>query len=273
MGLARREIVSLDETPYYHCVVRCVRRAFLCGQQGDKNYDYRRKWLEELLLLYEKVFAIDLCAYAIMHNHYHVVLHVDQDQLRTWTDQDVVKRWHKLFNGHHLSHKWMRHEILNTNEMKQLQELIIRWRSRLGSMSWFMRVINERIARKANQEDDCTGHFWEGRFKSQALLDTKALLTCMAYVDLNPIRAGIATTLSRSQFTSIRFRLKNRSQLSLYPFLDNITQEACDGLSFNLNDYIALLQWTIYSKNKTISYSPPLLLHQLKICFRDHTFF
>ncbi len=79
MTRPRSEIVSLADTPFHHCVSRCVRRAFLCGDDrySGKNFDHRKSWLVNRLALLDEVFAIDIAAYAVMSNHFHVVLHVD----------------------------------------------------------------------------------------------------------------------------------------------------------------------------------------------------
>ena len=122
------------------------------------------------------------------------------------------------------------------------------YRHRLYDISWFMRLLNEYIARQANKEDDCTGHFWEGRFKSQALIDEAALAACMAYVDLNPIRAGIAKTPETSNHTSIQQRINaatsNEQPKPLFPFGDNTKANMPDGLPFQLHDYLALVEFT-----------------------------
>ena len=92
MTQARKTIISLHDTPYYHCVSRCVRRAFLCGidHYSGQDYEHRRQWLEDKLHAISDVFAIKLCAYAVMNNHYHVVLHVRSDVAQNWSDHDVT---------------------------------------------------------------------------------------------------------------------------------------------------------------------------------------
>ena len=257
MTQPRSQIVSLEDTPYYHCVARCVRQAYLCGKDrhSGRNFDHRKPWLLERLKRLAEAFAIDITAYAVMSNHYHVVLHVDQARSQSWDRDEVIQRWLRLKKGDPLVHCYLQGELRSSAEFKQLDRITDTWRDRLSSISWFMGCLNEYIARKANREDDCKGRFWEGRFKSQALLDDAALLSCMTYVDLNPIRAGISKTLDGSDFTSIQARIrrigKGRRGDSgcpaprLMPFRagrGHDEQEA--SLPFSLKDYIALVDWT-----------------------------
>ena len=221
MTTKRDSLISLSETSYYHCCVRCVRRAYLCGDDkvSGNNFDHRRQWLVSRFRFLSYVYAIDICAYAVMSNHYHVVLHVDVKRAEGWTECEVVDRWLQLYKGNALVDRWLADSAAMTQaELDKVAEIICEWRERLTSISWFMRGVNETIARMANEEDRVTGRFWEGRFKSQALLDVSALLSCMAYVDLNPVRAAMADDLVDSDFTSIQQRLfdelKQRSQAS-----------------------------------------------------------
>ncbi|WP_370979961.1 transposase [Agaribacterium sp. ZY112] len=257
MTKAREQQICLDATPYYHCVSRCVRRAFLCGkdQLTGCDYEHRRLWVEERILMLAKTFAIDVCAYAVMSNHYHVVLRVDKAQALSWSNKEVVERWHCIFKGNLLSQRFIRDESLDNAEMSVLKGIIENWRERLFSISQFMQLINEGVAREANSEDQCTGRFWEGRYKSQALLDEAALAACMAYVDLNPIRAKMAKTPESSDNTSIKRRIKKakssnspnqarQQPADLLAFVGNPRKTMPKGLPFRLQDYIELVDWT-----------------------------
>jgi hypothetical protein len=157
-----------------------VRRAFLCGEDrhSGRGFEHRRQWIEGRLLVLTYIYAIDIAAYAVMSNHYHVVLHVNRERGQNWSDAEVIKRWHRLFKGSMLSQRFSRGEPLDRAEQHALDEQAAEWRQRLISISWFMRSLNERIARDANREDNVTGRFWEGIFTTQALLDEKALAVC-----------------------------------------------------------------------------------------------
>lgn len=216
MTRARNQQVSLDDTPYYHCISRCVRRAYLCGDDpvSGENFDHRKVWLVERMKQLASVFSVNICAYAVMSNHYHLVLHVNHKLADSWTQDEVIQRWTRLFSRNAAALETIAGNRSSKSAREQRRRLIEQWRDRLKDISWFMRCLNEPIARRANREDDCTGRFWEGRFKSQALLDDKALITCMAYVDLNPVRAHLSATPEESDFTSIQERLVSHARRS-----------------------------------------------------------
>ena len=269
MPQPRKRLVSLHDTPYYHCISRCVRRAFLCGNDpvSGFNFEHRRQWIVDRMKLLSAVFAIDLCAYAVMHNHYHIVLRVDTQKAARWTDHAVAKRWTTLFSEPRVIHRFMAQTTLSTSEEVDVARLIATWRERLMDLSWFMRCLNEPIARMANHEDHCSGRFWEGRFKSQALLDERAVLACMAYVDLNPIRAAIANTPEQSDYTSIQQRILQPEDDSLRPFASNVDEEAC--LPFGCQEYLELVDWAGREikpgKRGSIPANTPPLLTRLRM--------
>jgi len=275
MTTARKQLISLADTPYYHCISRCVRRAFLCGE--DKNtgqsYEHRRGWVEDKTLTLSQVFSIDVCAYAIMSNHTHLVLFVDEATAKAWSSSEVIDRWHQLFKGTLLTQQFSRGENIPNYLMASLLETVEVYRNRLMDISWFMRLLNQCIATRANQEDNCTGHFWEGRFKSQALLDEAALAACMAYVDLNPVRANIAKTPETSKHTSVKKRVEKAQQgkqpKMLLPFVGNPRKVMPKGLPFELKDYLELIELTgrciREDKSGYIEENQPALLARLNI--------
>jgi REP element-mobilizing transposase RayT len=261
MTRARKTLVSLESTPFYHCFSRCVRRAWLCGEDPytGQNFEHRRQWVLDRLRQLSDIFTIDICAYAILSNHYHVVLHVDKEKATSWSKRQVITQWTQLYKGHLLVDRYLAGDTMSRAERAALSELLEEWRLRLYDISWFMRCLNEHLAHKANEEDHCKGRFFEGRFKSQALLDEGALLTSMSYVDLNPIRASIAETPEDSDYTSIQERIKayiHNQELDkskqqhipestkLFPLIRSKGNEPLNGIDFDEEDYFRLVDWT-----------------------------
>ena len=267
MTQPRKALISLDDTPYYHITSRCVRRAFLCGVDpySGCNYEHRRQWVVDRIRLLSSLFAIDVCAYAVMSNHYHLVLKLCPEQFDDLDDDDIMARWCALFKGPLLVQRYRSGERLSAPELSTLQDIVRVWRAKLASISWFMRCLNQPIARQANLEDGCTGKFWECRFNSQALKSEEALLSCMTYVDLNPIRAQMADSPETSEYTSIRERIRPEFDLTqaikaqsetgdlldfktalkpLLHFEGGITNQPQNGILFAYRDYLQLIDWT-----------------------------
>ncbi|WP_263078642.1 transposase [Endozoicomonas sp. Mp262] len=252
MTRARRQLVDLGSTPYYHCMARCVRRAFLCGEDHltGKSFEHRKAWVVDRLKVLAGVFTIEVCAYAVMSNHYHVVLFVNEAAGKALTTREVLERWTQLFAGPLLVQRYLARDKLSKAEYQRVEQFADDYRNRLLDISWFMRCLNEHLAREANLEDGCKGRFWEGRFKSQALLDEAAVLTCMAYVDLNPVRAGQAKMPESSDFSSIQDRIRQWQQNSGKKQCNHLKPLQWKGITadksvpFSLLDYFYLIDWT-----------------------------
>ncbi|WP_019025137.1 MULTISPECIES: transposase [unclassified Thioalkalivibrio] len=216
MTQPRSSLVSIEDTPWYHVVSRCVRRAFLCGEDrvSGQNFEHRREWIETRILELAAIFTIDVAAYAVMSNHYHVVVRLDPERAASLGTESVLQRWTRLFSGPELVRQYLspRRKAMCHAQLRRVEEYAQTYRNRLADLSWFMRVLNESIARQANEEEGVKGRFWEGRFKSQALLDDAAVLAAMSYVDLNPVRAGMAETLEQSDHTSLQRRMQPETE-------------------------------------------------------------
>ncbi len=210
MTNARSEVVDESVPGIYHCWSRCVRRAYLCGWDSylKKNFDHRKDWVVERIQLLAGAFGLDVFSYAVLDNHLHLVVRNRPDLGKQWTDREVARRWLKVYPRRVGSDgkpaKATRAEIRSlTKEWGRIEVL----RKRLSSISWFMKCLKEDIAVRANREDEVTGRFWEGRFQCQRLLEERAAVACMSYVDLNSIRAEIVDRIQDAQFTSafVRF--------------------------------------------------------------------
>ncbi len=180
-----------------------MRRSWLCGIDAytKDSFEHRKLWVEQRILELGDIFACGIYSWAVMSNHLHIVVHVSPETARAWSPEEVAERWVRLYPAHN-AELCAQKAVAIVDNPKAVAE----YRSRLSNLSWLMKSISEPIARKANIEDKVTGRFWEGRFKCQALLSEKSILAAMTYVDLNPVRAKIASGISTSRYTSIKAR-------------------------------------------------------------------
>lgn len=266
-------------------MTQCVQQRFLCGQDAITGncFEHRRAWVEDRIKLLAQHFSIDVCAYAIMHNHYHIVLKVNKTKASTLNNSDIIHHWTSIFKTSHPLIEKLKNGLACKAEKRTAKSIIALWRKRLSDISWFMRALNENIAKRANKESNNLGHFWASRFKSQALLDETAILSCMAYVDLNPIRAKIAKSIEQSDYTSIQQRVKQLKKAkqrtskkiqSQPKWLAPLTSINCAiGVSFPLRDYLSLVDWTSrvvkLDKRGSITGTEPNLLERMNISHKQ----
>ena len=290
MTMARKLLVDPGVTPFYHCISRCVRRAFLCGE----GHEHRKRWIEDRLQELARIFAIDVCGFAIMDNHLHVLLRLDPARARGWSDLQIAAKWLTLCPPKGADGKPLtlvpEYLATRTADAAWLTEC----RRRLSDLGWFMKLLKEPISRRANREDQCTGAFWEGRFKSIAILDEASLLATCAYIDLNPFADGLAATPEKSPHTSLRARVahvKAQGQLDQLregsPYVSKVPLEHGHWLlpiedkrdpngtgspgmvhGLSLTGYLQLVDWSsrlVRPGKSHISAETPALLKRLQI--------
>ncbi len=276
----RAEIVHQGEVEVFHVWTRCVRRAFLCGNDPHtgRDYEYRRQWIHGFQQQLAGLFGVEIGFHAELSNHLHLVLRARPDVVATWSDEEVARRQLtidrlvKSKDGCTISQVSEAEITLETADADRIAEL----RKRLSSISFFMKALCEHIGRRANREDGCTGRFFEGRFGCRWLADEAAIFVCGIYVDLNQIRAGEADTPEESTHTSAFDRIGARNagdagsdsanqttqsadgwmcELTLQEGLDvdvrlfnrtQSTRRASDKglLPLSLDEYLAMLHWT-----------------------------
>jgi REP element-mobilizing transposase RayT len=209
MTIGRAQLVDPAVTRWYHCVTRCVRRAFLLGEgQND-----RKAWIDKRLKELAQTFSVAVAGFSVLDNHLHVLVRLDSDLAKGWSDEETVRRWGRLFPPRDKSRQplpvsdaWVQERLTDAG-------WVAKARDRLQSLSWFMKCLKEPLSRLANREEQTRGTFFEGRFKSVAILDEECLLATCAYIDLNPVAAGIARVPEASDHTSIKERVDHvRSQ-------------------------------------------------------------
>ena len=243
-GHARRDIVREGEIGTYHCYSRCVQRAFLCGEDAYTgiNYEHRRTWIQLLLQYQATVFAVDVGNYSILSNHQHLIARTRPDIAATWNDEEVAWRW-KLAWPRWDGERWWREP---TDE--EVQEVLAnaaripKLRANLASLSWFLARWKEPIAKLANAESSCKGHFYEQRFGSREFYDDPANLCGNVYLDLNQLQAGMADSLEQCNCSAIQDRLRAWRRREAQESLEHFHTPGSDDYLLTTRDMEHLLE-------------------------------
>ena len=294
--LIRSEVIDPNEVTIVHVLNRTVRRCFLFGDDPltGKNFDHRKAWIEGFLKQFAAQFGIDLLCYSILSNHYHLVLRTRPDVVASWSDTEVARRWLMLCPLRKNGSQPAEPNEAELNGIRNCPVRLAEIRSRLSNISWWMRLLNQRIAQRANREEEENGRFFQDRFRATRIIDEASLLACCAYVELNPIRAAMAETIEKSDHTSVQRRIEAELQdaqeeASPVPaaarrdaFLAQLTNNEKDDpigpvagktglrcsdkgfLAMELQEYLQLLDWTARQiapgkRGSTPDYLPPVL--------------
>ena len=294
MRLARCEVIDPDAVTVAHVYNRTVRRCFLMGDDpiSGENFDHRKVWIEQTLEQFAGLFGIDLIGYAVLSNHFHLILRTRPDVVASWSDEEVARRWLSICPvGKNKDGSAVAPTDKHVRSITGCSLKLAEIRRRLSDIAWWMRLLCQRVATRSNKEDGQTGRFFQDRYKATVLCDEASLLACSLYVDLNLVRAAMAQTIEDSDHTSIQRRVRaerakidpeaSPRRLTEADFLSPLTVNPDDPivpdrsksshrcsnkgyLSMSVPDYLQLLDWTARQtaqgkRGRTDGSVPPVL--------------
>lgn len=215
----RGELIDPNEVTIVHTVAKAARNLFLLGEDfaTKTQNSHRKDWIMDILEFQSSLMAIDLLDFSLLCNHIHQVLRSRPDAVKQWDNYEVARRWmnlcpttrKKLQVGDRVERVAIPPRETQIQTLANNPRRITEIRERLSSISWWMRLLCQKVAQRANFEDGGSkGPFWKGRFHSTVIQENSHLLGCCLYVDLNAVKAGLAQCIQDYDYTSAKIRLE-----------------------------------------------------------------
>jgi hypothetical protein len=214
----RGSLINPKEVTIVHTVAKTVRSLFLLDVAiaARSHNSHRKDWILDIMEHQCALMAIDLLGFAILGNHIHQILRTRPDVAKNWDNLEVARRWLTLcpkskkclWDGEKVVRVPIAPKETQIQALAQNESRIAQLREQLSSISWWMRLLCQKVAQRINFEDGGSlGHVWKGRFHATVIEDTDYLLGCTFYVDLNAFKAGIALGIEDYKYTSAKIRL------------------------------------------------------------------
>ena len=180
-------MVIKDESAVYHVMSRTALDGFVLG-------DVEKEYLIELIKKLSKVYFAEVLGFCIMGNHFHLLVRMNQEE--EYSDEEIKERF-RLYYGEK-----------NPEEEGMDIVKILQLRKKWSNLSEYMKEIKQGFSRFYNRRHKRKGFFWSDRFKSVIVDNGETLINCLAYIDLNPIRAGLVSKPEEYRWSSISYHVQ-----------------------------------------------------------------
>ena len=235
---------------YYHLTSRCVSQSLNQTQQLAPILNQQRwsRWFENRVFQLANIFAIDIYSYAILNEHYHLIVGLNPQITDSWSDLQVAQKWLRIIPEQSVKEKKNSHQKFRLQAILSAPRLIKKYRKRLGNINWLLRKINEPLIKLINDEYKQESAFFEFRTKSHQLFDETELLMNMVYLDLSKTDKALSNSPEEKRETIVD---ATRKRLADRP------------LSINRTDYALLVKWTQDTLWNNRRNAPPATIQQI----------